>query len=70
VVLSVPPSAGIVYGLSQLGQESAAGSSIAIASLVVGVVCLLAFGVRQRRLARAERDPLLDLRPFGFRCSA
>ena len=67
VVLSVPAFGGIVYGLSQLGQGSAAGSSIAIGSLVVGVVGLLAFGVRQRGLARAERDPLLDLRPFGFR---
>ena len=66
VVLSVPAFGGIVYGLSQLGQESATGSSIAIASLVVGVVCLLAFGVRQRRLARGDRSPLLDLRPFGY----
>jgi MFS transporter, DHA2 family, lincomycin resistance protein len=66
VVLSVPAFGGIVYGLSQLGQDSAAGSSIAVASLVVGVICLLAFGVRQRGLARTERDPLLDLRPFGY----
>ena len=67
VVLSVPAFGGIVYGLSQLGQGSAAGSSVAITSLVVGVLCLLAFGVRQRRLARGPGSPLLDLRPFGFR---
>jgi MFS transporter, DHA2 family, lincomycin resistance protein len=67
VVLSVPAFGGIVYGLSQLGQESAAGSSVAIGSLAVGVVCLLAFGVRQRRLARGGGSPLLDLRPFGYR---
>jgi MFS transporter, DHA2 family, lincomycin resistance protein len=65
VALSVPAFGGIVYGLSQLGQSST-GSSIAIVSLTVGVICLLAFGVRQRGLARAERDPLLDLRPFGY----
>ena len=66
VVLSVPAFGGIVYGLSQLGQESAAGNSVAVGSLVVGVVCLLAFGVRQRRLARGDGSPLLDLRPFGY----
>jgi DHA2 family lincomycin resistance protein-like MFS transporter len=66
VVLSVPAFGGIVYGLSQLGQESAAGSSVAVGSLVVGVVCLLAFGVRQRRLARGAGSPLLDLRAFGY----
>jgi len=66
VLLSVPAFGGIVYGLSQLGQESSSGSFVAIASLVVGVACLLAFGVRQRRLARGEASPLLDLRPFGY----
>jgi MFS transporter, DHA2 family, lincomycin resistance protein len=66
VVLSVPAFGGIVYGLSQLGQESSTGSTIANASLVVGVICLLAFGVRQRRLARGDGSPLLDLRPFGY----
>ena len=67
VLLSVPAFGGIVYGLSQLGQESAAGSSVAVTSLVVGGLCLLAFGVRQRRLARGGGSPLLNLRPFGFR---
>ena len=67
VVLSVPAFGGIVYGLSQLGQESVSGNSVAIGSLTVGVVCLLAFGVRQRRLARGDGSPLLDLRPFGYR---
>ena len=66
VFLSVPAFGGIVYGLSQLGRESANGNRAAIASLVVGVVCLLIFGVRQRRLARGDGSPLLDLRPFGY----
>ena len=65
VVLSVPAFGGIVYGLSQLGQDSG-GNSVAVVSLVIGVVCLLAFGIRQRRLARGDGSPLLDLRPFGY----
>ena len=66
IMLSVPAFGGIVYGLSQLGQESANGNRAAVASLVVGVICLLVFGVRQRRLARGDASPLLDLRPFGY----
>ena len=66
VLLSVPAFGGIVYGLSQLGQESAAGTTVAVGSLVVGVLCLLIFGVRQRRLARGDDSPLLNLRPFGY----
>jgi MFS transporter, DHA2 family, lincomycin resistance protein len=65
VLLSVPAFGGIVYGLSQLGGDSAAGGRVAIGFLVVGVVCLLIFGARQRRLARG-RDPLLDLRAFRY----
>jgi DHA2 family lincomycin resistance protein-like MFS transporter len=64
VLLSVPAFGGIVYGLSQLGG-SASGGRVAIGSLVVGVVCLLLFGARQRRLARGG-DPLLDLRAFRY----
>ncbi len=66
VLLSVPAFGGIVFGLSQLGRGSGTGSSVAIGSLVIGVVCLLAFGIRQRRLARGDGSPLLDLRPFGY----
>jgi MFS transporter, DHA2 family, lincomycin resistance protein len=65
VVLSVPAFGGIVYGLSQLGADSATSGRLAIASLVVGVTCLLLFGARQRMLARG-RDPLLDLRVFRY----
>ncbi len=67
VVLSVPAFGGIVYGLSQLGQDSAAGMRLAIGFLVLGVICLLVFGRRQLRLARGPGSPLLDLRPFGYR---
>jgi DHA2 family lincomycin resistance protein-like MFS transporter len=64
VVLSVPAFGGIVYGLSRLG-EGAAGSGVALGSVGLGVLCLLAFGWRQLRLARGG-DPLLDLRAFRF----
>jgi DHA2 family lincomycin resistance protein-like MFS transporter len=67
VLLSVPAFGGIVYGLSQLGGRSAAGGGVAVTFLVVGVVCLLVFGARQRLLARdRDRDPLLDLRAFRY----
>jgi DHA2 family lincomycin resistance protein-like MFS transporter len=65
VLVSVPAFGGIVYGLSQLGSDSAAGGRMAIGFLVVGVICLLVFGARQRLLARG-RDPLLDLRAFRY----
>jgi DHA2 family lincomycin resistance protein-like MFS transporter len=65
VALSVPAFGGIVYGLSQLGQGSS-GSGMALAFVGVGVVCLLLFGWRQRRLTRQESSPLLDLRAFTY----
>jgi DHA2 family lincomycin resistance protein-like MFS transporter len=65
VLLSVPGFGGLVYGLSRLGESSDGGLGIALASLAVGVLCLLGFGFRQLRLARGG-DPLLDLRAFRF----
>jgi MFS transporter, DHA2 family, lincomycin resistance protein len=66
VVLSVPAFGGIVYGLSQLGQGSS-GSGMALAFVGVGVVSLLLFGWRQRRLTRQQgSSPLLDLRAFTY----
>jgi DHA2 family lincomycin resistance protein-like MFS transporter len=65
VALSIPGFGGIVYGLSQLGQGSS-GSSLALTFVAVGVVCLLLFGWRQRRLGRQESSPLLDLRAFSY----
>ena len=60
VLLSVPAFGGIVYGLSQLGRESADAAIGRSCSLVIGVVCLLTFGLRQRRLARGPGSPLLE----------
>ena len=65
VALSVPAFGGIVYGLSQLGRDSAT-ARLAIGSVIIGVICLVAFGLRQRRLARGAGNPLLNLRPFSF----
>lgn len=65
VILSMLGFGGVVYGLSQLGQ-GASGPGLAVACLVVGLIALLLFGFRQRRLARGG-SPLLDLRPFSYR---
>jgi DHA2 family lincomycin resistance protein-like MFS transporter len=66
VLLSVPAFGGIVFGLSQFG-ESGSGSSVWVApvSLVVGIVCLVLFVLRQRALVNGK-GPLLDLRAFEF----
>src|SRR5215207_585567 len=66
VLLSIPAFGGIVYALSQFGITSGAGIGMAVAVLVVGVLCLLAFGWRQWLLQRSA-DPLLDLRAFKIR---
>ena len=66
VLLSIPAFGGIVYALSQFGITSSAGIGIAVGMLVLGVLCLLAFGWRQLLLQKDE-DPLLDLRAFKFR---
>ena len=65
VLLSVPAFGGLVYGLSRLGEGGGEGLSTALGSLALGVLCLLAFGRRQLRLARGG-DPLLDLRAFRY----
>jgi MFS transporter, DHA2 family, lincomycin resistance protein len=65
VILTVPAFGGIVFGLSNLTDPT--GFAVGIASLVVGILCLVAFGLRQRALARSENSPLLDLRAFDFK---
>src|SRR5215203_1956599 len=66
VMLSIPAFGGLVYGLSQLGR-GASGPEVAIGLITFGLVLMLVFGWRQLRLARRGADPLLDLRPFGYR---
>lgn len=74
VLLSIPAFGGIVYGLSQLGGTGG-GNATAISCLGVGALCLLVFGWRQLRLARAahqqdpetaDHGPLLDLGAFRY----
>ncbi|TLM75451.1 MDR family MFS transporter [Pseudarthrobacter sp. NamB4] len=69
VLLTVPAFGGLVYGLSQIGGGhggQAGPGAGAIAALVIGVVSLAVFVLRQVRLQKAEA-PLLDLRAFNFR---
>lgn len=69
VLLTVPAFGGLVYGLSQIGNHdggTGGPSAVAIAALVIGVVCLALFVLRQLRLQKSDA-PLLDLRAFNFR---
>ncbi|CAD5990163.1 DHA2 family efflux MFS transporter permease subunit [Agreia sp. COWG] len=63
VILSAFAFGGLVFGLSSLGGESAAGGMPGWLPLVVGIVALAAFILRQVMLARNEKA-LLDLRVF------
>ncbi|HYI59126.1 MAG TPA: MDR family MFS transporter [Microlunatus sp.] len=66
VALSIPAFGGIVFGLSRLGESGDASSAwLGPVSLVVGVVCLVLFVLRQRALVNGK-GPLLDLRAFDF----
>ena len=59
------PIGGIVFGLSRLGESGGSAAWVAPLSLVVGVVCLVLFVLRQRALVTGK-GPLLDLRAFAF----
>src|SRR5690606_24840236 len=66
VVLAAVGFGGFVYGVSAAGEgPGAAGRPEAIVPIVVGLVSLVAFVLRQRALQRTD-DPLLDLRVFRF----
>ncbi|MCE3552224.1 DHA2 family efflux MFS transporter permease subunit [Pseudonocardia sp. RS11V-5] len=67
VVLSALAFGGLVFGLSSIG-ESARGEALLPpwAPVLVGLVALALFVVRQLRLQRDGRA-LLDLRPLAFR---
>ncbi|MDN5917074.1 MAG: DHA2 family efflux MFS transporter permease subunit [Pseudonocardia sp.] len=68
VVLSAVGFAGLVYGLSSIG-EAASGASAGVPPwipVVVGVAALTVFVLRQMRLQRRDAA-LLDLRPFTHR---
>lgn len=67
IPLSAVGFAGLVFGLSLLGESGHGQQSVpAWVPLVVGAVALVIFGARQVRLQRRERA-FLDLRPFAIR---
>ncbi|MHA6785027.1 DHA2 family efflux MFS transporter permease subunit [Pseudonocardia saturnea] len=67
VVLSAVGFAGLVYGLSSIGEAARGGGSVPPwIPMVVGAVALVVFVRRQLRLQREDRA-LLDLRPFVHR---
>jgi MFS transporter, DHA2 family, lincomycin resistance protein len=66
VLLSIPAFGLIVLGLSRIGEShTAAALGASIAFLVVGAICLVLFGLRQRRLQQGP-GALLDLRVFNY----
>ena len=67
VALAALGFGGVVYGLSEIGAP--AGRAVAVATLVVGVLGVAAFLLRQVVLQREDR-PLLDLRTFRHRVFA
>ncbi len=66
VLLTVPAFGGLVYGLSQIGGHQSGPGISAGAALLVGVLALTAFVLRQLKLQKTD-GPLLDLRAFDFR---
>lgn len=69
VILSVFAFGGIVYGLSSIGHSAEESSIPVWVPLVVGVGALVVFVLRQLSRQKDGRA-LLDMRPFGYRCSA
>lgn len=70
VLLSILAFGGIVYGLSALGDETQGpSSSITRVSIVLGVLALSGFILRQLQLQKEDRA-LLDLRTFQSRAFA
>ncbi|MDN5920617.1 MAG: DHA2 family efflux MFS transporter permease subunit [Pseudonocardia sp.] len=67
VLLSAIGFGGVLYGFSTFGESSGGGNPVRPwAPIVVGVVALAVFVLRQMRLQRDDRA-LLDLRPFTHR---
>ncbi len=65
VILSAFGFSGLVYGLSSFGEQAQGTATVSPwIPLVVGIVALVLFVLRQRRLQRRD-DALLDLRVFG-----
>ncbi len=76
LILAVPGFGGVVYGISQIGgghgtedvevaAEGPGVDPVAIAVLVIGVLCLAAFALLQLRLQKSD-SALLSLKPFKY----
>ncbi|MHC9293299.1 DHA2 family efflux MFS transporter permease subunit [Mycobacterium sp. LTG2003] len=67
VPLSAIAFAGLVFGLSLMGESSHGEQSVpAWVPMIVGAVAMVLFGARQVQLQRRDRA-FLDLRPFTYR---
>ena len=66
VFLSALAFGGLIYGLSSIEKMVEGGSLADALVLLLGVLTLITFTVRQLRLAKVNRA-LLDLRPFKVR---
>lgn len=66
IILSTLGFGGIVYGFSSAGGHGESGggwsSPIVVGTLVIGVVSLLLFSIRQLRM----KQPMMDLRTFKY----
>jgi MFS transporter, DHA2 family, lincomycin resistance protein len=62
IVLSSIGFGGIVFGFSSAGEEAGWGSPKVIIAIVVGVVSLLLFGLRQMKM----KQPMINLRAFKY----
>jgi DHA2 family lincomycin resistance protein-like MFS transporter len=66
VALTVPAFGLFVFGLNRLGEGGRDGAPLlGIAALLIGVIFMVVFAVRQIRL-QTDGAPLLDLRVFSF----
>ncbi|WFR65623.1 DHA2 family efflux MFS transporter permease subunit [Paenibacillus amylolyticus] len=66
IILSTLGFGGIVYGFSSAGGRGETGggwtSPVVVATLVIGVLSLLLFSIRQLRM----KQPMMDLRAFRY----
>jgi DHA2 family lincomycin resistance protein-like MFS transporter len=62
ILLSSVGFGGIVYGFSSAGESEGWGSPKVIVAILVGVVALLLFGLRQMKM----KQPMINLRAFKY----
>jgi len=61
IILSSIGFGGIVYGFSAAGEKGW-GSTIVVATVVIGIIALILFSIRQLKM----KTPMLDLRAFKY----